>query len=129
MTILIIDDDRVYSRAISRHLVGVKKAAETLSEGMEMARRWQPSVILLDVHFPNDDRLGLDVIEGLRVECPRAQIIVMCAVFDREHARVAIERGAFSYLEKGDVAALKGMTELARSCVQTVFVAASSTSH
>lgn len=88
-----------------------------------MARDWQPSVIVLDVHFDVEQRLGLDYIREFMMACPRAQVIVTSAIYDEADAVAALELGAFSYAEKGDVVALRGLTEVARTRVETVFVA------
>lgn len=126
MTVLLVDDDEVFLRSAKRGLRGVVKCANSLELGIRTAIEWQPSVIVLDVHFHEEQLFGLDFIREFKLACPRAQVIITTAVYNKRDALVALELGAFSYVEKGDVVALRGLAEVARTMVATVFVSASS---
>jgi ActR/RegA family two-component response regulator len=122
MTVLIVDDDEVYLRSVKRRLKGVVQCENSIERGLRKAREWQPAVIVLDVHFKEEQLLGLDYIREFMAASPRAQVIVTSAIYDEKDAVAALELGAFSYAEKGDVAALRGLAEVARTRVGNVFV-------
>jgi ActR/RegA family two-component response regulator len=126
MTVLVVDDDELFLRSVKRGLRGVVKCANSLELGMQTAIDWQPSVIVLDVHFNQEQLRGLDFIREFKIACPMAQVIVTTAFFDKHDSEIAIELGALSYAEKGDVAALRGLIEVALARVESVFVVPSS---
>lgn len=123
MTVLVIDDDKCVGALVRRALrVGTVRQVENLDDAIRVATEWQPSVLVLDV-FLGDD-YGIDAIPMLRLACPRAQVVVLSAHFDKRDGRAALAAGAFSYLEKGDDLLLRRAIIGARARVQSTFVPA-----
>jgi DNA-binding NtrC family response regulator len=99
--ILIIDDEKNI-RDIFSLLLAEKgywtESASTGGEGLVLARRSAPDVVLLDMNLP--DISGLDVLAGLRRDCPACRIIIITAFGTIRNAVEATKLGAYAYLEK-----------------------------
>jgi CheY-like chemotaxis protein len=109
--VLVIDDSVPIRRMIKNHLD--KLGLKTLSamdgvEGLEMARRYRPQLILLDIQM-TPDLDGFGVLERLR-ENERTSaipVIMMTGLGSEDHVRRAVELGARGYIVKPvDVATL-----------------------
>ena len=70
------------------------------TSGLELARRWMPNLILLDMQLP--DMSGLDVLDRLRADPATSGIRVVALSADAMPAQVteAIARGAEAYWTK-----------------------------
>jgi DNA-binding NtrC family response regulator len=99
--ILIIDDERSI-REIFALLLGDKgylvETAENGRLGLELARRFAPDVVILDMNLP--DISGLEVLAGLREARPEPGIIIVTAFGTIRNAVEATKLGAAAYLEK-----------------------------
>jgi two-component system KDP operon response regulator KdpE len=98
--ILVIDDEVAFARALS---IGLRARgyevewAATGQNGLEVAARAHPDVILLDLGLPDLD--GVDVLRGLRA-WSSAPVIVLSAR-SQEQAKVeALDCGADDYVTK-----------------------------
>jgi CheY-like chemotaxis protein len=81
-------------------------------EGLEIARREMPGLILLDVHLP--DMSGVDVVNGLRGEQRTAAIPVVAVSADKSRDRITRLRasGVVDYVTKPfDVAQLLALVD------------------
>lgn len=127
MTVLIVDDDAGVRRWLQRKIPGETRCASSLMDGLQTAREWQPSVVLLDVLFPEEGS-GLDYIAEFKQACPRAEVVVMTSFHRREDQARALAAGAFTYVEKSAACEeiLLGAVMGARMMVSTVFVAGAS---
>ena len=100
-TILIIDDEKniraTLARALELEGYGAIGAA-TGREGLELARRATPDLVLLDVRLPDID--GLDVLSRLREEEPALPVVVISGHGTVETAVRAVRLGAQDFLEK-----------------------------
>jgi NarL family two-component system response regulator LiaR len=67
-------------------------------EAVEMARAYQPDVILLDMVMPRKD--GLEVIREIKGENSDARILILTSFSDDEKVFPAIKSGALGYLLK-----------------------------
>ncbi|MGO4690233.1 response regulator [Glaciibacter sp. 2TAF33] len=103
LTTLIVDDD---FRVASVHEGFVQKVpgflvvgkAHTAADALEMARRLQPDLVLLDIYLPDGD--GLDVARAL-LDSPRPPVvIVISAATDVDAVRTAVQLGVAHYLVK-----------------------------
>lgn len=100
MRVLIADDEPI-ARQVMRELLeecpGVDVVGEAASglETLEQAERFDPDVVLLDIHMPHSD--GLAVARRLR-PLPLPLIIYVTAY--EQHALAAFEAGAVDYLLK-----------------------------
>lgn len=72
--------------------------ARTAKEGIELAQRLKPDVVILDVRLP--DMSGLDAFDRIRQIDARLPVIVITAFAATETAIQAMKRGAFEYLLK-----------------------------
>jgi ActR/RegA family two-component response regulator len=100
--LLLIDDDPLVvpeqvRRAFpqSTHRVTV---ASHGAEGLEIVRRDPPSVVLLDLHLP--DQSGLEVYERIREIDARIPVIFVTMAKTADTAIEAMKQGAFNYLHK-----------------------------
>ena len=97
---LVVEDDRNASDLMQRHLeklgFSVMKASGGLA-GIEMARRFRPAIITLDIMMPDLD--GWSVMRQLKNDPDTADIpVVVCSIVD-DRAR-GLEQGAADYLVK-----------------------------
>ncbi|MBY0522989.1 MAG: sigma-54 dependent transcriptional regulator [Gemmataceae bacterium] len=100
--LLVIDDDPDILLTYLDHAVSDLfqriEVARTGKEGLELATRRKPTVILLDVYLP--DISGLDVLQELRRVDGRRPILVITTSTATDTAIEAVKRGAFEYLIK-----------------------------
>ena len=68
-------------------------------EGVEVATRTQPDVVLLDIAMPVMD--GLEALPLVRAACPEATIVMLSGFGATEMTGRALEGGADGYLQKG----------------------------
>lgn len=100
MSILIIDDEESIRDSLALTLgrdYQVATAA-TASQGLELARKDPPDIVLLDIGLP--DQSGLEIMPELRQSAPHAAIIVITAYEDVRTAISAMKAGAVDYLVK-----------------------------
>lgn len=71
---------------------------ENGAEGLELARRLHPDLLLTDIKMPVMN--GLDLIKSLHDEMPEIKTIILSGYQDFEFARTALQQGAVDYLLK-----------------------------
>ena len=101
--VLIVDDHAIVregQRALIDTEPGMAVAGEAKDgfEAVEMARRRQPDVILLDLHMPRKG--GIAAIEEIKAENPKARILVLTSFTEAEEVYAAVKAGAMGYLSK-----------------------------
>jgi DNA-binding response OmpR family regulator len=99
--ILVVDDEEAIRELLISFLQehGYETAgAEDGEQGLEMARRLKPRVILLDVAMPRMD--GIEALRALRQEVPQATVIMLSGHADHDTALRALELGAHDFIEK-----------------------------
>jgi PAS domain S-box-containing protein len=79
----------------------VAQVTSTLARGIELARREEADVILLDLILP--DARGLEVFDRLHAEVPHSPVIVLSEQDDENVALTVVQRGAADYLVKGRI--------------------------
>ena len=109
MSILVVEDDpgdfgliRVHLGAPGWRHEGAGKAvlwATSLPEGVAMARRDKPDVMILDLTLP--DSSGLATVRAMRAALPDVPVVVLTGRDDNELALAALQAGAQDYLIKG----------------------------
>jgi response regulator of citrate/malate metabolism len=101
---LVVDDDFM---SASIHTSYVERVggfepvgeAHTGAEALELVRRLQPDLVLLDIYLP--DMSGLDVIRRLRAEPETAvDVIAVTAAKDVKTLRAAMQGGVVHYVVK-----------------------------
>ncbi|HET9554853.1 MAG TPA: sigma-54 dependent transcriptional regulator, partial [Anaeromyxobacteraceae bacterium] len=101
--VLVVDDDRSF-RVVAQASLAAEgyevRTAHSGGEGLEVARAFQPEVVLLDRNLPDAD--GLDVLARLLAGGgPDVPLVVMATAYGEiENAVAAVKAGAFDYLAK-----------------------------
>lgn len=98
--ILIVEDDLKTSNLLKLYLRQAGYKAEIANDGytgLEMARRMQPDLIVLDLMLPNLD--GLDICRLLRMET-NVPIIILTAKSTEDDVLRGLELGADDYMAK-----------------------------
>ncbi len=99
--LLVIDDEPSILHAFRRVFRDPGLTLLTASsggEGLELAARAAPDVVILDLRLP--DQSGLDVFRQLRERGVRAPVIFITGHGSSETALEAMELGAYGYLPK-----------------------------
>jgi PAS domain S-box-containing protein len=79
----------------------VAQATGTLARGIELARREESDVVLLDLVLP--DARGLDAFDSVHAVVPHLPVIVLSEQDDENLALHVVQRGAADYLVKGRI--------------------------
>jgi DNA-binding response OmpR family regulator len=98
--ILIVEDDLKTSNLLKLYLRQAGYKAEIANDGytgLDMARRMQPDLIVLDLMLPNLD--GLDICRLLRMET-NVPIIILTAKSTEDDVLRGLELGADDYIAK-----------------------------
>lgn len=101
--ILIIDDDIAFSRMLMvliRNQGHEAVIAHTLTDGLEKAREADFDIVFLDVNLPDGN--GLDILPDLKKTGSHPEVLIITAMGDHSGAKLAIENGAWDYIQKGD---------------------------
>jgi DNA-binding NarL/FixJ family response regulator len=119
LRILIVDDHAVVRRGVRSLLETepgweISAEATTGREAVEIARRLQPDVVVLDLSLPELN--GLDATRQILKDSPRTEILVLTMHHSEELTRDALQAGARGYVLKSDadqslIAAVKSLRE------------------
>lgn len=101
--VLMIDDETSLARAMEVRLraIGVEfRAASTGAQGLALARRCAPALIVLDVRLPDMD--GFETLRSLRAEpaLRRTPVIFVTASANETTRNLAREAGATAFFAK-----------------------------
>ncbi len=99
--LLVIDDEEAICWGLAelgKRLGWEVATAATAEQGLDLAGRKQPTLVLLDVRLPGMD--GLAALPKLREAAPAAQVVVMTAHGDLGTAVEAVRAGALDYVAK-----------------------------
>jgi two-component system NtrC family response regulator len=99
--VLIIDDDKLVCDSIANVIKDMghnTSYAMTLREGLEKARSEDFEVVFLDVRMP--DGSGLDILRDIQKTHAMPEVIIITGYGDPDGAELAIENGAWDYIEK-----------------------------
>jgi DNA-binding NarL/FixJ family response regulator len=105
LRILIVDDHAVVRRGVRSLLESqpgweISGEATTGREAVDVARRLQPDVIIMDLSLPELN--GLDATRQILKESPRSEILVLTMHHSEELARNVLQAGARGYVLKSD---------------------------
>jgi NarL family two-component system response regulator LiaR len=103
ITLLIVDDHEVVRKGVRGYLdtlpeIEVVGEAQSGEEAVELAQKYIPDVILMDLVLP-----GIDGVESTRIIkniSPRTQIVVLTSYHDDALIFPALKAGAISYILK-----------------------------
>ena len=101
--VLLVDDHSVVRMGLRTFFdmlddIEVVGEASDGSEGVAMARRLKPDVVLMDLLMPNMD--GVTAIGRLKAEMPETEIVTMTSFIEEEKVTAALEAGASGYVLK-----------------------------
>jgi DNA-binding NarL/FixJ family response regulator len=100
--ILLVDDHRLFSEVIRSTLEGmgmdVLPVATTGSEGLDVARRERPDIVLVDIGLP--DESGLVVGEKILEEMPDTKVVAVTSLIDPRAVAEAVRLGFRGYVTK-----------------------------
>ena len=103
LTLLVVDDHEVVRQGLVAMLdrrpdFQVVAEAGTVAEAIEMARRFQPDLVVMDVRLP--DGSGIEACREIRAELPETRVVMLTSYPDEEAVIAAIVAGASGYLLK-----------------------------
>ncbi len=101
--VLIVDDHPVVREGVRTLLstisgLEVVGAAKDGAEGVEMAERLIPDVVLMDLFMPEMD--GVEAIRQVLARCPRSAVLVLSGTSGDQKIYEAVREGALGYLSK-----------------------------
>jgi DNA-binding NarL/FixJ family response regulator len=102
-TILIVDDHKSFADLLSQALNTVDglrcvATASTAAEGIALATRLRPSIVVMDINMPQQD--GLQATRRLRQVAPDSIIAVVTAHRDPDWVSRAARAGASAFIPK-----------------------------
>jgi DNA-binding NarL/FixJ family response regulator len=105
LRIVIVDDHAVVRRGVRALLESqpgweVSAEATTGREAVDLARRLQPDIVVMDLSLPELN--GLDATRQILSESPRTEVLVLTMHHSEELARNLLQAGARGYVLKSD---------------------------
>jgi DNA-binding NarL/FixJ family response regulator len=103
LTIVVVDDHEVVRQGLSAMLdrrpnFQVVGEAGTVAEALEVTRRFQPDLVVMDVRLP--DGSGIEACRDIRADLPDTRVVILTSYPDEEAVIAAIIAGASGYLLK-----------------------------
>jgi two-component system, NarL family, response regulator DevR len=101
--LLVVDDHEVVRQGLvallaRRASFQVVAEAGTVAESLEMAHRFKPDLVIMDVRLP--DGSGIEACREIRDELPGTRVVILTSYPDEEAVFSAIIAGASGYLLK-----------------------------
>ncbi|MFZ5848121.1 MAG: response regulator [Actinomycetota bacterium] len=101
--VMLVDDHELIRQGLTRAFerqddFTVVGQAGSVAEGMAVAERTSPDVVVTDVRLP--DGTGLDVVRALRKQRPTIGIVVLTMYAGDEQLFAALEAGASAFVAK-----------------------------
>ncbi|MGD0498947.1 MAG: sigma-54 dependent transcriptional regulator [Bryobacteraceae bacterium] len=100
-SILLVDDDAAFRRAMANELERMGYEISAASSGEEAARsvaQREPDVVLLDLQLPGMN--GLETLQAIHASAPAAEVIMLTGHGSIDTAIESIRIGAFDYVVK-----------------------------
>lgn len=101
--LLIADDHEVVRSGLATLMadtdIEVVAEATNGTEAVELARKHQPDVVLLDIRMPEND--GLAALETIHAELPSTRVVMLSTYDNPTYIARAVALGADDYLLKG----------------------------
>jgi signal transduction histidine kinase/DNA-binding response OmpR family regulator len=99
--VLIVDDEETIRHILLNVIAwnGCEaREAATAEEALALLSDFVPDVALLDIVLPG--RSGLDLLKEIKQRCPETEVVMMTSHASAETALNAMQKGAYSYLQK-----------------------------
>ena len=102
-SVLVVDDHRSFAEMLSAALDGVPGlrcigTAGSAAEGVALARRLQPDIVVMDIQMPRED--GLTATARIREAAPNSVVAVVTAHTSPEWVSKAAQAGASAFVPK-----------------------------
>ena len=101
--ILVVDDERDHADGIAESLEKFCTkaiAVYTGKDALEIVRSQQVDIVVTDLKFENEDINGLSILEEVRKQNDKTEVILITAYATIDTCKEAIKRGAYDYLTK-----------------------------
>jgi DNA-binding NarL/FixJ family response regulator len=103
LRLLVVDDHEVVRQGLvslleRREHFQVVAEAGTAAEAVEMTRKFEPDLVIMDVRLP--DGSGIEACREIRAEFPNTRVVILTSYPDEEAVLSAIIAGASGYLLK-----------------------------
>ena len=101
--VVIVDDHRMFAESLARLLsdedrIGVVGIAQNGNDAMDLVRRLQPRVVLIDFQMPGQD--GVALTEIIKESHPEVTVVMLTASTDDRVLLSAMEAGCSGFLTK-----------------------------
>ncbi len=99
--VLLVDDEKEYIQTLSERLQARDIAPQLAYDGEEafnVVANQVPEVMVLDLQMPGIK--GMDVLRKMKKEHPEVEVIILTGHGSENDKELAMELGAFAYLEK-----------------------------
>ncbi|HWX23732.1 MAG TPA: response regulator transcription factor [Vicinamibacteria bacterium] len=104
MTVMIVDDDKVFRRLLSRLLgktVTLVGEAADGAEAVALCREKHPELVVMDLSMPTLD--GLEATQQIKAESPDTKVILLTSHDEEAYLAATGKSGADILLSKRDV--------------------------
>jgi DNA-binding NarL/FixJ family response regulator len=103
LRLVVVDDHEIVRQGLvavldRRDGFEVVAEASTAAESIEVARQYQPDIVVMDVRLP--DASGIEACREIRAERPETRVVMLTSYPDEEAVLSAIVAGASGYLLK-----------------------------
>jgi two-component system response regulator HydG len=101
--ILVIDDERDHADGIAESLEKLctkALAVYTGKDALEIVRSQQVDIVVTDLKLEDEDINGLTILEEVRKQNDKTEVILITAYATIDTCKEAIKRGAYDYLTK-----------------------------
>jgi DNA-binding NarL/FixJ family response regulator len=98
LTRIVIADDHLAFRGMLSYVLDMEEGlqvvgqAEDGAEALELCRRLQPDLVVMDLRMPKMD--GCEATRTIKQELPGTSVLVLTALVDPRHSSQALEAGA-----------------------------------
>ncbi|KGP74182.1 response regulator [Pontibacillus yanchengensis] len=101
--VLLVEDDPMVQE-VNRQFIERVDGFEVIdvasdgTKGLELAKRQNPDLIILDIYMPEKD--GMETLKQIRADKIEVDVIVITAAKDKGSIRWMLQNGAFDYIVK-----------------------------
>ncbi len=119
IAVVVVDDHAMFAESLARLLetekgIVLEGISSTVAEGLELVRRTNPDVVILDYMLPDSE--GASAISAILAAAPRSRVLVLTGFGDSRVLASAIDAGCSGFLTKDQAASdlVQAVRELAQ---------------